>query len=68
METRVIKLTESAFKYGNLNLRACGKDFFPSDVFGGPNKKSGLLTQSRVSVSLMSLGIRLSGNVLKRNS
>jgi hypothetical protein len=44
METRTIKLTESAFKYGNLNLRACGKDFFPPDVFGGPNKKSGLPT------------------------
>ena len=42
METRVIKLTESAFKYGNLNLRVCGKDFFPPDVFGGPNKKSGI--------------------------
>ena len=42
METRIIKLTESAFKYGNLNLRACGEDFFPPDVFGGPNKKSGL--------------------------
>jgi len=42
MDTCVIKLTESAFKYGNLNLRACGKDFFPPDVFGGPNKKAGL--------------------------
>jgi site-specific DNA-methyltransferase (adenine-specific) len=42
MDTRIIKLTESAFKYGNLNLRCCGRDFFPPDVFGGPNKKSGL--------------------------
>jgi DNA adenine methylase len=42
MDTCVIKLTESAFKYGNLNLRSCGKDFFPPDVFGGPNKKSGI--------------------------
>jgi DNA modification methylase len=42
METRTIKLTESAFEYGNLNLRACGKDFFPTDVFGGPNRKSGI--------------------------
>lgn len=42
METRVIKLTEASIKYGNLNLRCCGKDFFPPDVFGGPNKKSGL--------------------------
>ena len=42
METRVIKVTESAFKYGNLNLRACGEDFFPPDVFGAPNRKSGI--------------------------
>lgn len=42
MDTRVIKLTESAIKYGNLNLRSCGKDFFPPDVFGGPNRKSGI--------------------------
>jgi len=42
METRTIKLTESAFKYGNLNLRSCGEDFFPPDVFGGPDRKSGI--------------------------
>jgi len=42
METRIIKLTEASIKYGNLNLRPCGKDFFPPDVFGSPNKKSGL--------------------------
>ncbi len=42
METRTIKLTKASIKYGNLNLRPCGKDFFPPDVFGGPNKKSGL--------------------------
>jgi DNA modification methylase len=39
MESRVIKITEAAFKYGNLNLSACGKDFFPSDVFGSHSKK-----------------------------
>ena len=38
IETRVIKITKAAFKYGNLNLSSCGKDFFPSDVFGGPTK------------------------------
>jgi len=42
METCVIKLTPAAFKHGNLNLRACGKEFFPPDVFGGSNKKTGL--------------------------
>jgi DNA modification methylase len=39
MESRVITITEAAFKYGNLNLSACGKDFFPSDVFGSHSKK-----------------------------
>lgn len=53
MDTCVIKLTESAFKYGNLNLRSCGKDFFPPDVFGGPNKKSGI----GVSVTLQVDGL-----------
>ncbi len=42
METRTIKLTASAVKYGNINLHSCGEDFFPPDVFGGPNKKTGL--------------------------
>jgi DNA modification methylase len=42
MESSIIKLTPAAFKYGNLNISSCGKDFFPPDVFGGPNKKSGL--------------------------
>lgn len=42
MESRVIQLTEAAFKYGNINLSSCGKEFFPSDVFGGPSKKAGL--------------------------
>jgi len=42
METRTIKLTESAVKYGNINLSCCREDFFPPDVFGGPNKKAGL--------------------------
>lgn len=42
MESRVIKLTTASFKYGNLNLSSCGKEFFPLDIFGGSNKKSGL--------------------------
>jgi hypothetical protein len=42
MESRVIKITEAAFKYGNLNLSACGKSFFPPDAFGGSSKKNGL--------------------------
>jgi len=42
MDSRVIQLTPAAHKYGNLNLRPCGKEFFPPDVFGGPSKKAGL--------------------------
>ena len=44
MESCVIKLTEATHKYGNLNIRPCGKGFFPSEVFGGPSKKAGLGT------------------------
>lgn len=44
MESCIIKLTEAAHKYGNLNIRPCGKEFFPTDVFGGSSKKAGLGT------------------------
>ena len=39
MESRIIELTLAAHKYGNLNIRSCGKDFFPHDVFGGPDAR-----------------------------
>jgi len=42
MQTCVIKLTKASEKYGNLNIRLCGKDFFPHDVFGSHSKRSGL--------------------------
>jgi hypothetical protein len=42
MESRTIQLTPSAHKYGNLNIRSCGKSFFPPDAFGGSSKKKGL--------------------------
>ena len=42
MESRTIQLTEAAHKYGNLNIRPCGKEFFPPDVFGGSSEKAGL--------------------------
>lgn len=35
MESRTIEITRAARRYGNLNIRACGRDFFPPDVFGG---------------------------------
>ena len=42
MDSCVIQLTPAAKKYGNLNIRPCGKDFFPPDVFGGPSIKAGI--------------------------
>ena len=42
MDSRVIQLTSAAHKHGNLNLHTCGKDFFPSDVFGGPSRNKGV--------------------------
>ena len=34
MESRTITITSAAHKHGNLNIRPCGKEFFPSDAFG----------------------------------
>ena len=45
MDSCVIQLTSAAKKYGNLNIRPCGRDFFPPDAFGGPSKKAGLGVQ-----------------------
>ena len=42
MESKVIEITSAAHKYGNLNIRPCGRDFFPEDVFGSHNKKTGI--------------------------
>jgi DNA modification methylase len=42
MESCTIQLTPAAHKHGNLNIRSCGRDFFPPDVFGGSSKKKGL--------------------------
>jgi len=50
MESRVIELTAATHKYGNLNIRTCGKEFFPEDVFGGSSKKAGLGTPITLSV------------------
>lgn len=36
MESCVIEITEAAHRHGNLNIRGCGKPFFPKDAFGGP--------------------------------
>lgn len=42
MDSCTIQLTDAAYKHGNLNIRGCGKDFFPSDVFGDVSRKAGL--------------------------
>jgi len=50
MDSRVIQLTAAAEKYGNLNIRPCGKTFFPKDAFGGPTKNlAGVPITLRVS-------------------
>jgi hypothetical protein len=41
MESRIIEITSAAHKYGNLNLRSCGKGFFPPDVFGASSVAKG---------------------------
>ena len=41
MESRIIELTSATHKHGNLNIRPCGHDFFPKDVFGSNNRKRG---------------------------
>lgn len=44
MESHIIHLTSAALKYGNLNIRSCGKDFFPSDAFGNSSRSKGIGT------------------------
>ena len=39
MESRVIELSEAAHKYGNLNIRSCGLQFFPAGILGGSTRK-----------------------------
>ncbi|MBN1795427.1 MAG: hypothetical protein JW804_02025 [Sedimentisphaerales bacterium] len=41
MESRIIEITSAAHKYGNLNLRSCGKGFFPADAFGASSVTKG---------------------------
>jgi len=42
MESRIIQLTPSAHKYGNLYISRCGNDFFPEDSFGETSAKKGI--------------------------
>ena len=41
MESRKLKITDATCNYGNLNIRQCGPEFFPHDVFGASSKKAG---------------------------
>ena len=50
MDSCVIKLTPAAHKHGNLNLSSCGRDFFPTDVFGSSSKKAGIGAQITLRV------------------
>jgi len=58
MESFIIQLTEAAHKYGNLNLRQCGKNFFPPDVFGGSSQAKGLGTPITLNVDGLSKPIK----------
>ena len=40
MEPAVIELTASAIKEHRLDIRTCGKNFFPTDARGGSSKRS----------------------------
>lgn len=42
MESRIIELTKADIAHNKLNIRSCGKEFFPKDVFGGSSRKAGL--------------------------
>lgn len=48
MESRTIELTTAAHKHGNLNIRACGRDFFPSGIYGASTREAGLGQQVMV--------------------
>lgn len=50
MESHVIEVTSAAHNYGNLNLRSCGKKFFPPDIYGKSNRKSGIGRQVTIHV------------------
>jgi len=58
MESRIIQLTAAAHKHGNLNIRSCGRGFFPPDVFGGSSKKAGLGAEITIKADGLSGPIR----------
>lgn len=48
MEARRIQITSSALAHGRLNIRGCGKDFFPARAFGRPSREDGCGTPVRI--------------------
>ena len=50
MESRVIELTAASHRYGNMNIRTCGKDFFPKDIFGPASREEGINNQIALKV------------------
>jgi len=58
MDSCIIQLTDAAHKHGNFNIRQCGKDFFPPDVFGGSSKKAGLGVQITLKADGLSIPVK----------
>jgi hypothetical protein len=58
MDSCVIELTTATQKHGNLNIRSCGRDFFPTDVFGSSSRKGGLGMQITLQVEGLSSPIK----------
>jgi len=58
MDSCLIKLTEATLKYGNLNIRPCGKEFFPTDIFGNSSEKTGLGSQITIKADGLSYLIK----------
>jgi hypothetical protein len=53
MESRTIQLTASAIREKRLDIRACGRDFFPHDAIGSSSKKG----TRGVDITLLAKGL-----------
>ena len=61
MKSRKIQLTSAAFDYGNLNISCCGRDFFPSDVYGKASRSNG--TGVLITLELEGLGKQIKTDI-----
>src|SRR5438105_12497482 len=41
LDSRTLELTGSAVAHGRINIRACGRDFFPASAFGASSRSKG---------------------------